>query len=88
MTKKWEKFTAGKKLYFSNEQLQLSYPQASIKDVRLQQKPSPLKKEHPIEHLKTEISELFSYFVGLFCPPGSGSGSRPKSMRIRTEILV
>ncbi len=28
--------------------------------------------------LKYEISQLFSIFVGKFCPPGSGSGFQPR----------
>jgi hypothetical protein len=33
---------------------------------------------------KRYISSLFSFFVGNFCSPGSGSG-RPKSMRIQAD---
>ena len=38
---------------------------------KLQEKPSPLKREHPVL-TKHENSGLFSIFVGHFCPPGSG----------------
>jgi hypothetical protein len=39
---------------------------------KLQEKPSVLKREHPV--LKAmKILAFFSIFVGLFCPPGSGS---------------
>jgi hypothetical protein len=44
---------------------------------KLQEKPSALKREHPESSTsKDEIYEDFSIFVGYFCPPGSGSGSR------------
>jgi hypothetical protein len=42
MTKNW------KKLYFFDQKLQFTYPEASIKDVqaRVQEKPSALNREH------------------------------------------
>jgi hypothetical protein len=42
---------------------------------KLQEKPSALKREHPALP-KNEFYELFSKFVGHFCPPGSGYGSK------------
>jgi hypothetical protein len=39
----------------------------------LQEKISALKSEHPA---KNEIYYSFSMFVGQFCPPGYGYGSR------------
>jgi len=49
---------------------------------KLQKKPPTLKRVHPaLRTIKCTYS-LFFFFVGNFCPPGSGSGSsRPKSMR-------
>ncbi len=37
-----------------------------------------------IPHSKHETSSLFFFFVGLFCPPGTGS-SRTKSMQIHAD---
>jgi hypothetical protein len=42
---------------------------------KLQKKPSALKREQPALH-KMNFFFFFSTFVGHFCPPGSGSGSR------------
>ncbi len=41
---------------------------------------SPQKEN--IQHFKNEIYNFFLYFVGHFCPPGSGSGLR---IRIRIQ---
>jgi hypothetical protein len=57
---------------------------------KLQQEPSPLNREHPaLQHI--EFLDFFSY-CGLFCPPGSRSGSAfPVQIRIwiqSTKISV
>jgi hypothetical protein len=64
MTKNCKKFTAKKKnKIFGNKKLQFTYPLASIKDVQAKEEAfSPQKRT--------------SIFVGLFCPPGSGSRFR------------
>jgi hypothetical protein len=40
---------------------------------KLQEKPSALKREHPALRKMKFLNLIF--FVGHFCPPGSGSGS-------------
>jgi hypothetical protein len=89
MTKNWEKFKAGKFLYFFDEKLQFSYPLASIKDAQATGEAfSPQKRTSSTSKHKNSL--LFSVFVDHFCPPGSGSGfSNSKqcgSMRIRINI--
>ncbi len=49
---------------------------------KLQKKPSALKRGHP-KLQNMNFYQLFSTFVGHFCPPGSGSGSW---FRIRIRI--
>ncbi len=67
MTKNWER-----KNYCRRKKIYLSL--ASIKESKLQQKPSALQGEHPaLQNMK--LFYLFSFFVGHFCPPGSGFGS-------------
>jgi hypothetical protein len=51
-----------------DQKLQFTYPEAFIKDSKLQGRPSAHKRYHPtLQNMK--------YFVGHFCPPGSGSRS-------------
>ncbi len=67
-------------LIFLNKKLKFSYPyRPPYRTSKLQQKPSPLKREHPALQNMKFINFFLSFFVGLFCPPGFGSGSsRPK----------
>ncbi len=64
-----------------NCNLPVLIPRPLQRTSKLQENPSALKRTS--SNLKHEISLLFSFFVGHFCPPGSRSGFR---IRIRTRI--
>jgi hypothetical protein len=78
---------------FDYQKLEIIYPAGNFFDILLmkncsldihqQVKPSPMKNKHPpLQNMK--FLNFFLFFVGLFCPPRSGSrSSRPKSVRIR-----
>jgi hypothetical protein len=52
-------------LYFLDQKLQFTYPDASIKEHMLQEKPSALKREHPaLQNVK--ILNFFLYFWVMF----------------------
>jgi hypothetical protein len=71
--------TAESFLIFFWSKLQFTYSLASIKDdwtTNLQDKSSALKREHPVLKIMKFIN-LFSIFMGHFCPPGPWSGSNP-----------
>jgi hypothetical protein len=53
--------------------------------LKLQKKPSALKREHPaLQNMK--FLKFVLLFVGHFCPPGSGSGSTDPIESIRIRI--
>jgi hypothetical protein len=76
-------------IYFLDQKLQFTYPLASIKDAKLQEKPSALKREHPVlQNMK--ILDFFLFLWVIFAlldpdpdpatqinadPCGYGSGS-------------
>ncbi len=57
---------------FSDQKLQITYLQASIKDVQATGETFRLQKEN-IQHFKTWDFSFFSIFVGHLRPPESGS---------------
>jgi hypothetical protein len=66
-TKNWRTKTAKIVLYlFFDPKLQLTYPYASIKTSKLQEKPSALRREHPANQKKKFI--IFFFCGGLFLP--------------------
>ncbi len=78
MTKNWEKFTTEKKLIFFDQKLQYTYSSLGLHKGRFH------ATEEVIIPQKRTSSTSKLYFCGLFCPPGSWSGSsRPKWMQIR-----
>jgi hypothetical protein len=68
------KITTEKKIkFFFGQKLQFTYPQASIKNVQVTEEAFSFQKR-PSDTLKKNMKFLnFFYFLGLFCPPGSGS---------------
>jgi hypothetical protein len=77
MTKKWEKFTAEKKLNFFFIKLQFTYLSLGLyKDVQFTEEAfsSQKKRKHPaLQNMK--FLQFFSTLLGHFYRPGSGSGS-------------
>jgi hypothetical protein len=79
MTNYWKIFKGEKFFIFfwSNCNLGVTYPKASIKDVR-QKKPSALKREHPaLQNMK--FLNFFLFLWVIFCSPGT-------EFRIRIRI--
>jgi hypothetical protein len=70
MTKNWISI-----LNLFDKKWPFTYPWPPSRTSKLQEKTSALKKKRSSTS-KNEIYELLSAFVGHFCPPGSGSGSR------------
>ncbi len=65
--------------FFFDQKLQFTYPKASIKNVQVTEE-AYSSQMRPSNTSKREFLKKISTFVGHFCPPGSGSGSR---IRIR-----
>jgi hypothetical protein len=74
MTKNLKKITAEKKnlIFFLIKNCNLPVP--SIKYVQVTEEAFSSQKR-PSNTSKHELLQIFSTFVGHFCPPGSGSGS-------------